>query len=298
MRRLPARRPADNIPLMVSESAAAVRGQRSVDAAFEDAWRDLCGQYPEGSWFRDSHLAEGKGRFHRIVRDLFELIPPGTERPVLDVGCYNGFFCYLLHKLGYRTSGFDGIPDEVLPDRPLLLGKIGAEFFPGNLDERDPFQGCPPGRFSAVVLAGVLEIVFNHPFALLSGSRDLLAPGGILVVSAINPHTLANSLRVLRGRSTMEGDAEFARTPKIGADGTVVGYQPKQLVYREYPLPLLVELVEEAGFTVVRKEYFGSRPHPDQAPLVRLVKSTPAWAWMQKQRLFGSGIHLVARRNG
>ena len=173
MRRLPARRAPDNLPRMGSAPTTAVRGQGLVDAAFEDAWLDLCARYPEGSWFRDSHLAEGKGRFHRIVRDLFDLIPPGTERPVLDVGCYNGFFCYLLHKLGY---------------------------------------------------------------------------------------------------------------------------QPKQLVYREYPLPLLVGLVEEAGFTVVRKEYFGSRPHPDQAPLVRLVKSTPTWAWMQKQRLFGSGIHLMARR--
>jgi hypothetical protein len=96
----------------------------------------------------------------------------------------------------------------------------------------------------------------------------------------------------------MEGDAEFAKTPKVESDGTVVGYQPKQLVYREYPLPLLVQLVEEAGFTVVRTEYFGSRPHPDQALWVRLIKATPAWAWMQKQRLFGSGIHLVARRNG
>lgn len=282
---------------MGTEPTPEVRGRDSVDTGFERAWSELCGRYPEGSWFRVSHLAEGKGRFHRILRDLSALVPSGTGLPVLDVGCYNGFFCYLLHRLGYRASGFDGIPDEVLPDRPLLLGEIGAEFFHGNLNERDPFRRCPPGGFSAVILGGVLEIIFNHPFALLSGARGLLAPGGILVVSAINPHTLANSLRVLRGRSTMEGDAEFAKTPKVGADGTVVGYQPKQLVYREYPLPLLVQLVEEAGFTVVRTEYFGSLPHPDQPPLVRLIKSTPIWAWMQRQRLFGSGIHLVARRN-
>jgi len=283
---------------MGSEPTAEVRGRDTVDTAFERAWNGLCARYPEGSLFRDAHLAEGKGRFHRILRDLSALVPPGTQLPVLDVGCYNGFFCYLLHELGYKASGFDGIPDEVLPDRPLLLGEIGAEFFQGNLNERDPFRGCPPGGFSAVILGGVLEIIFNHPFALLSGARELVAPGGILVVSAINPHTLANSLRVLRGRSTMEGDAEFAKTPKVGADGIVVGYQPKQLVYREYPLPLLVKLVEEAGFTVVRTEYFGSRPTVDQALWVRLIKSTPAWAWMQKQRLFGSGIHLVARRNG
>lgn|GEM_PF-3845344 len=90
---------------MGSEPTAEVHGRGAVDAAFEGASLDLCARYPEGSWFRDSHLVEGKGWFQRIVRDLFELTPPGTERPVLDVGCYNGFFCYLLHKLGCRSSG-------------------------------------------------------------------------------------------------------------------------------------------------------------------------------------------------
>ena len=73
----------------------------------------------------------------------------------------------------------------------------------------------------------------------------------------------------------MEGDAKFAKTPNIGADGKVISYQAKQLVYREYPMSVLVQLVEEVGFTVLRREYFGAFSHRAQRGLARFVKATP-----------------------
>ena len=269
---------------------------RTDAASFETAWKNLGAIYPADSWFRDVHLAEGKGRFQRIVRDLTGLVPPDQEHPVVDVGCYNGFLSYLLHQFGYVTSGIDGIADQEVPERAGIIEKVGGKFYRGNFNDPEPFPDCPKDRFSAAIVAGVMEVTFNHPSGLLEKTRDLLVRDGILVLSAINPHTLANAVRMFLGRSTMEGDAEFATTPKLGADGRIISHQPKQLVYREYPQALLAGLLEQAGFTVLKWEYFGARPHPKQPRFTRLMKANPLWSWMEQRRLFGSGIHLVARR--
>ena len=265
-------------------------------AAFEAAWKKLGTLYPAESWFRDEHLVENRGRIRRIVRDITTLVPKDAAHPVVDVGCFNGFLCYLLHQLGYPTCGIDALADAEVPERAEVMDEIGAPFYQGNFNAVDPIHGVPKDRFSAVILGEVFEHILTHPLGLLEKIHDLLVRDGILVLTTPNPLTLANSVRILRGKPIIWGDTEFATMPKIGADHRVISYAA--IHYREYPQALLVQLLERAGFTVIKREYIGSGSHPKQPRVAQLVKATPFWRWMEGTRLFGSGNYLVARRLG
>lgn len=261
---------------------------------FEAAWQLLGKLYPAESWFRDVHLAENKGRISRIVRDLSTLVPPAPENKVVDVGCYNGFLCHLLHQFGYSMEGIDAVADETVPERTEVMKRIGAPFHFANFNHLDPFQDCPKNHYSAAILGEVFEHILNHPLGLLSGILGILRPGGILILTTPNPHTLANALRVLRGQGTIWGDQEFATMPKVDANGEMISYEA--IHYREYPQSLLVELMTRAGFEILKAEYLGSSTHPRQPWLNRLIKATPVWAFLKGTRLFGVGNYVVGRR--
>lgn len=261
---------------------------------FEEAWRKVGELYPAESWFRDVHLAENKGRIRRIVGDVSTLVPPAPENAVVDVGCYNGFLCYLLHQLGYSTAGMDALADEAVPERAQVLESIGAPFHFANFNGLDPFADCPKDHYSAAILGEVFEHILNHPLGLLAGILGILRPGGILILTTPNPHTLANVVRLLRGRSIVWGDREFASMPKVAADGQIISYEG--IHYREYSQALLAEMVTKAGFEVIRAEYLGSTAHARQPWINRAIKATPVWAILEGTRLFGAGNYLVCRR--
>lgn len=261
--------------------------------SFEVAWSKLCAGYPAVSWFRDVHLAENHSRIERIVHDLTQLVPPERDTSVIDVGCFNGFLCYLLHLMGYETAGIDALADSVVPERAELMARIRAPFFHGNFNEADPFPDCPKGCYSAAVLGEVFEHILLHPVGFLQQVGSLLKPGGILILTTPNPYTLTNALRILRGRGIIWGDMEFISLPKIDAHGRMTTHE--DVHYREYSREILLKGLEMAGFAVLSAQYCGLSPHAKQPLLTRWIKQTPLWPRLQRVRLFGSGHYVVAR---
>ena len=260
---------------------------------FDIAWSKLCATYPAVSWFRDVHLAENHSRIERIVHDLNHLVPPQQDTSIIDVGCFNGFLCYLLHLMGYETAGTDALADSKVPERAELMARIRAPFFQGNFNEADPFPDCPRGCYSAAVLGEVFEHILLHPVGFLQQVGSLLKPGGILILTTPNPYTLANALRILRGHWIMWGDTEFVSLPKINADGHMITHE--EVHYREYSREILIKAIEMAGFKVLSAQYCGPSPHAKQHFLARLIKKTPLMSRLQRLRLFGSGHYVVAQ---
>ena len=96
---------------------------------------------------------------------------------LLDFGCGGGAFLEMMHLQGWRVVGLD-VSEEV-------VGRIRRELdlpaWAGSL----PHPELPPGQFDVVTMWQSLEHV-HQPLELLKHARDLLAPGGRLVVAVPN----------------------------------------------------------------------------------------------------------------
>ncbi len=129
--------------------------------------------------------------FHRwILRSL----PPGASR-VLDVGCGRGA---LVHALSARVAQVDGID----PDREMayLAAQRCREHASVTIRRRtlaehaaDELARHPGGAYDAITMVASLHHMELE--AALARSRDLLRPGGrLLVVTLTMPRTAVDTL--------------------------------------------------------------------------------------------------------
>ncbi len=111
----------------------------------------------------------------RLARVRDHLPPPGR---VLDVGCAAGYFLAVMREEGWRVSGVE--PSEsILDAAEALLGPGVVE--PGTL-ENAPLE---PASFDLITFWDVLEHL-PDPLAALRRARELLAPGGRVLVETQN----------------------------------------------------------------------------------------------------------------
>ena len=269
----------------------------TVTRNLDEAWSRLRRLYPDDTWFGGIHLEENRPRLFQMMADLLELLPPATgtgSTRVVDVGCYNGFLCYLLTQFGYTTAGIDALAESAVPERTGMLKEINAPYFEANFNELDPFPAVPTDSFDGAILGEVFEHILTHPVGFLEAVRRILRPGGLLILTTPNPLTLSNAIRVLRGQGTCWGDSDFAAMPKIDAAGKMISYP--DIHYREYGQRVLLEAIQKAGFEVVRAQYLGMGVSAHQAGWKRLIKSLPGWQKLQTSRLFGMSNYVVCRR--
>jgi SAM-dependent methyltransferase len=152
----------------------------------------------------------------------------GLGGPVLDLGCGPGQWTAYLHALGTDVSGVDLVPEFIAHAR---AAHPGPEFRLGSMTDVD----VPAGS-----VAGVLSwysTIHLPPAQLddvLTGFRRLLAPGGVLVL----------------GFFDSEDDVS-------AFDHAVV------TAYR-WPVDVLVERLEAAGFTEVQRQSRPSAERPDR----------------------------------
>ena len=260
-----------------------------------EAWNRLKQLYPDDTWFGGVHLEENKPRLRRMLADVTHWHPPGAPARLVDVGCYNGFLCYLFGQLGHETVGIDALGETAVPERPQVLAAVGARYFESNFNALDPFAHLPVGNFDVAILGEVIEHILNHPVGFARAIGGLLKPGGRLVVTTPNPLTLANAWRVLRGRSTCWGDHEFAAMPKQNADGGLISFEG--IHYREYSVDALLTLLREAGFSIESHAYLSMGVSRNQSIWKRAIKSLPGWRSLERSRLFGMSHYVVARWN-
>lgn len=260
----------------------------------KEAWARLKFLYPEDTWFGGVHLEENKPRLTKMLTDMTRWHPQGTTARLVDVGCYNGFLCYLFGQLGYETTGIDALGQEVVPERPRILAEVGAPYFEANFNALDPFAKLPAAHFDVAILGEVIEHILNHPVGFARAIRGLLKPGGRLILTTPNPLTLANAFRVLRGQSTCWGDSEFAAMPKQDAAGGLISFEG--IHYREYGRSALLALLREAGFIIESHAYLSMGTSRNQTVLKRAIKALPGWRQLEQSRLFGMSHYVVARR--
>jgi SAM-dependent methyltransferase len=115
-----------------------------------------------------------------FTRMFLAELPPGR---LLDVGCGDGQFLHLMAQHGWKGSGldFDAAAIEVGRKKYGLELQVG-DFQTAKFDR---------GDFDAVTMSHVIEHV-PDPIGCLAKCRDLMRPGGRLVVSTPNNRSLGH----------------------------------------------------------------------------------------------------------
>ncbi len=199
---------------------------------------ELRAYYPDNYWFAPDRTAASslEERYRRLVlrdhvRFVERALKESTARgPVLDAGCGGGLFLGMLRERGFRVLGLD-----ISPEAAAIAWRRQQAPAVCAVLEAAPF---PKSSLAGLTMFHVLEHLEN-PRAYLEAARDLLAPGGRLIVQV--PNAASWQCRLL-GRRWNGMDV-----PRHLSD------------FRDRDV---VKLMESCGLVIVRKKYFSLRDNP------------------------------------
>ncbi len=118
--------------------------------------------------------AERRSEIERRLRTVQRLCGPGANRRLLDVGCAHGFFVAAARDAGWAAEGID-VSEHAIRFAREQLGLLSVH--QGDLRQRTDWRGS----FSTVTLWATVEHL-SDPVAVLRTIRDLLVPGGYLIL--------------------------------------------------------------------------------------------------------------------
>lgn len=123
--------------------------------------------------------------FRALTRALEGWFPADSAAAILDIGCGEGTLLCLLREMGYsKLDGFDLSPENVRICRQLGLSFVET-FDALNLSQ------WPRRGYKAIFALDVIEHLPKPRAAdFVEQARELLAPGGALVVQAPNMSNL------------------------------------------------------------------------------------------------------------
>jgi 2-polyprenyl-3-methyl-5-hydroxy-6-metoxy-1,4-benzoquinol methylase len=158
-------------------------------------------------------MAAGPHSFSLDLSDLNTLhglvaltVPPGSR--VLDVRVADGSLARLLSQRGCTVTGVD--PHDA---RASGAGAYCERVIVGDVESAETRAQLSGQTFDAVLCLGALEYAAN-PRALLEWSRQILRPGGHVIVALPNVTHSAIRLALLRGQSPFGASAGEAREPR------------------------------------------------------------------------------------
>jgi 2-polyprenyl-3-methyl-5-hydroxy-6-metoxy-1,4-benzoquinol methylase len=144
--------------------------------------------------------SSGLSRSHELV---LAAVPDGVR--VLDVGCAAGYLGAALTERGCTVVGVEMDP------RDAASARVGYELVIEG-DVEDPATVTQlPRDMQVVIFADILEHL-RDPWSVLRASRDLLAPGGRVIVSLPNIAHWTARRALLRGDFTYSDFGLFDRT--------------------------------------------------------------------------------------
>ncbi|MER5890685.1 bifunctional glycosyltransferase/class I SAM-dependent methyltransferase [Streptomyces sp. NPDC001941] len=129
---------------------------------------------------------EGDGSSHAAILEKMRDLPPGR---VLDLGCSGGLFAERLEALGHVVTGVDRVEVPGVRDRVSRFVRADLE------------RGLPDaiGESYDYVVAGDVVEHLSRPGELLAELREVLAPGGQVLLSVPNFGHWYSRLRVALG---------------------------------------------------------------------------------------------------
>lgn len=203
---------------------------------------------------------------------ILRQFPIGVRR-VLDLGCGTGALgAALKQRAALEVVGVTFSQDEAKEARKRLNKVVVAD-----LEEFG--DGLELGRFDAVVCSHVLEHL-RQPQQLLRQLHNCLSPRGILFIALPNVLYWKQRLPFLFGR--------FRYTAGGLMDSTH---------YRFYDWQSATQLVESAGYEIIKRTADGSFPQPY---LRKVIPSLSEWidaaACHFFPGLFGHQFVILARR--
>lgn len=261
-------------------------------SSYESAVVDLLKVMEGNPWFVDNHWPLNEPHVRQMISDITGNLSTDESSHVLDVGCFNGYISYLVRRMGFRVTGAD-IHD--LADRRELFDASGIAYVSSNFNSLRPFQDVPSNTFDAVILAQVIEHILNHPLGFVSELARITRPGGLLIITTPQPASVMNATRLLRGRWSLWGTADFIRLPKI-TNGEFISHA--EIHYREYLAQELRAMVVDAGYEVMSHRYLGLGAAQGQARWKRMLKANVVVKWLMTKRLFASNQYVLARKRG
>jgi 2-polyprenyl-3-methyl-5-hydroxy-6-metoxy-1,4-benzoquinol methylase len=174
------------------------------------------------------------GKYETVVRAgdagssqsvILDLVGPGKR--TLDVGCASGYTARGLVDQGCTVVGIES-DEQAAAEAAAVLERVVV----ADLEQVDLVAEFGAGVFDAIVYGDVLEHLAD-PVSALRQSRELLAPGGILVASIPNVAHGDVRLALLDGRW----------------DYTEVGLLDRTHVHF-YTLKGVLELMRGGGFAI------------------------------------------------
>lgn len=130
---------------------------------------------------------------HTIMIDMV-----GTDKRVVDFGCHTGFVARVLKDRGCSVVGVE-LDEEAAKQARSVCDKV----ITADLDELDLMTALAGEQFDVGLFGDIIEHLKN-PGRMLAQMRELLAPGGYIVVSVPNIAHVSIRLKMLKGEFEYE----------------------------------------------------------------------------------------------
>jgi 2-polyprenyl-3-methyl-5-hydroxy-6-metoxy-1,4-benzoquinol methylase len=121
--------------------------------------------------------------YYLMVYKRRPLPPLRKKGRLLDIGCGNGHFLFIMKKTGWSTMGVEIDPESARIARDLYKLSI----FNGHLEEAH----YPDCSFDAITINHVIEHL-HDPIGLLKECYRILTPGGIVCITTPNLQSLGH----------------------------------------------------------------------------------------------------------
>jgi SAM-dependent methyltransferase len=227
--------------------------------------------------YRGRQICADTDLHERAIERLQAHVP--LPASVVDVGCGEGAFSLRMVDSGYGVVGLDMLDAEEHPAR--------GEFEYVEVDLLDPdvrgaFLERHRGRFDAVVLLEVIEHV-HDPWQVLEFCRELLRPGGTLVLSTPNITSFFSRFRFLtsgRFHQFEPGDLSYGHINPMTAlmVGTVLSETGFELREKS-PGPAMPVLVWDSGVPGLGRRLFHLISWLTAAALTPLMRGGDLDGW-------------------
>ena len=153
-----------------------------------EQYRDLPSIGMRNQFWSSNKEARGDARSVPSVHEHIETDGSCINRPkvfshrALDIGCGGGLISEPLARQGFRVTAIDATPENI------TAAKEHAKMMGLDIDYRHTSAEdlVPTGsKFDVITALEIIEHVADVPLFLQS-CRDLLAPGGLLILSTLN----------------------------------------------------------------------------------------------------------------